>query len=102
MEHAGTWEFPGGKVEPGEDDRDALAREMLEELSLRVTVGSLVGEGTTGRVHLVAYACEAHGEPVAGEHDRLAWVPVTDLHRLAWAPADAPVIAALRAARGLP
>ncbi len=96
MEHAGTWEFPGGKVEPGEDDRVALARELMEELSLPVTVGALAGEGTTGRVHLVAYWCEAHGEPVATEHDRLLWVTLAEFDALRWAPADGPVIAALK------
>lgn len=98
MEHAGTWEFPGGKVEPGEDDREALAREIAEELGCRVTVGALAGEGTTGRIHLVGYWCEAVEEPVATEHDCLQWAEFDALGDYRWAPADGPIIAAIQSA----
>ncbi|MBM4365931.1 MAG: (deoxy)nucleoside triphosphate pyrophosphohydrolase [Deltaproteobacteria bacterium] len=98
MEHAGTWEFPGGKVEMGEDDREALAREIAEELGCRVTVGALAGEGITGRIHLVGYWCEAKEEPVATEHDRLEWAELHALGGFRWAPADGPIIAAIQSA----
>lgn len=97
MEHAGTWEFPGGKVELGESDEAALTRELHEELAWAVRVGSRVGEGTTGHVHLVGYLCESDGEPRLDEHDAGEWLSPVDLAPLAWAPADGPVIEGLTA-----
>jgi 8-oxo-dGTP diphosphatase len=95
MEHAGTWEFPGGKVEPGESDEDALARELWEELGWRAAVGNKVGEGSTGRIHLVGYWCTAQGEPTLTEHDAVAWLRAEDFAGRGWAPADGPILAAL-------
>ena len=97
MEHAGTWEFPGGKVEKGESDEAALVRELEEELAWPVRVGRWVGEGTTGHVHLVGYACAAEGDPRLAEHDAGGWLNREQLAGLAWAPADGPVIEGLGA-----
>lgn len=93
MAHPGAWEFPGGKVEIGEVDRVALARELHEELGLDVRVGPFVGAVmhayTSRTVHLVAYQCEVvGGEPVAHEHDELRWLAMDDLAALRWASAD--------------
>lgn len=101
MKHPGSWEFPGGKVEPGEGDAAALARELMEELAWPVRVGGLAGEGTTGRIHLVGYLCEADGEPRLSEHDAAAWLAADELDALEWAPADGPVVAGVRAALSL-
>jgi 8-oxo-dGTP diphosphatase len=100
----GLWEFPGGKVEPGEDPEEALLRELREELAVDVTVGELVTRAETrvGR-HLVDLACYwvrlLGAEPrTSTDHQALAWLAPEDLDGLDWSPADVPVVAAVRAA----
>lgn len=96
---AGMWEFPGGKVEAGETDEVALARELQEELGLAVRVGErigpdlLIGETAVLRVYL----CEApYGQPALRDHDAHRWLSADELDDVTWIPADAPVVAALR------
>jgi 8-oxo-dGTP diphosphatase len=94
---AGLWEFPGGKVEDGEDDRTALARELWEELQIRVEVGECVGENIhteeRGPFCLVAYHVTiTEGRPVLSDHDKIAWVKPGNLKDLDWAPADIPLL----------
>jgi len=99
---AGLWELPGGKVEPGESDEQALLRELQEELGITVVVGPRVGPeldlGGTAvmRVHLCALPPDA-GEPVAHEHDALRWLGPDELEDVPWIPADAPVLGLLAA-----
>jgi len=77
--HPGSWEFPGGKVEPGESPRECLAREMEEEVEIAVVVGE---ELATVRhtyhdlaIDLLAFRCEiVEGEPSDTGCDAHAWV----------------------------
>ncbi|WP_436526449.1 (deoxy)nucleoside triphosphate pyrophosphohydrolase [Actinoplanes sp. HUAS TT8] len=98
-EAAGKWEFPGGKVEPGETDQQALARECVEELGITVEVGPRVGPDVPlahGRAVLRVYAVEVlDGEPEALEHKALRWLAVDQLDSVPWLPADVPIVAEL-------
>ncbi|WP_290865143.1 (deoxy)nucleoside triphosphate pyrophosphohydrolase [Hamadaea sp.] len=101
-ETAGRWEFPGGKVEPGEGEVEALVRECEEELGVRVRVGERVGVDVpmaNGRSVLRVYtAVLLDGDrPQALEHAQLRWLAVDQLNEVPWLPADAPIVAALPA-----
>ncbi|GHE29427.1 DNA mismatch repair protein MutT [Streptosporangium violaceochromogenes] len=97
-ELAGGWEFPGGKVDPGEDDRTALIRECKEELGVLVETGEQVGgdwplaDGYVLRIWLAAIVA---GEPEAREHMGLRWLARDELYDVRWLPADLPVVRAV-------
>ena len=95
---AGGWEFPGGKVEPGEDDPVALARECREELGVDVAVGTRLAETSDDTIVLVLYAAGCTGEPTAGaDHDALRWLAGHELDEPAWLPVDRAVTGSVRA-----
>lgn len=101
-EFAGRWEFPGGKVEPGESDVEALIRECAEELEIDVTVGDRVGADVPlahGWAVLRVYAAEIvnGGVPKLVEHADMRWLAPDELDSVDWLPADAPIVAALPA-----
>jgi 8-oxo-dGTP diphosphatase len=92
---AGYWELPGGKVEPGEDERAALARECREELGVAVAVGDRVGPEvpiSDGMVLRTWSATILSGTPYAHEHAALRWLTAAEISELPWLPADAPLI----------
>ena len=98
-EAAGRWEFPGGKVEPGEDPGTALVREVHEELGCTVeVVGWLDGEVPIGERHLlrVALVRLVAGEPQPVEHDRVRWLAPGELDGVDWLDPDRPFLPGLR------
>jgi 8-oxo-dGTP diphosphatase len=99
-ELAGGWEFPGGKVEPGESEPSALMRECREELGVRVTVGELLGSAPLSRgfvLHVYLAALVA-GEPrPLQDHDELRWLAADELDSVDWLPAERPALAAVAA-----
>jgi 8-oxo-dGTP diphosphatase len=102
-ELAGGWELPGGKVEPGEDPRDALLREIREELGVEIELGALVEGPVAGAwplgeryVMQVWLARVTRGEPRPLEdHDQLRLLTRGELYDVSWLPADLRIIAAV-------
>ena len=103
---AGKWEFPGGKIEAGEEPREARARELAEELDLRVTIGEHLV--TTRHAYpelsleLSAFLVDLPDDLPAPElhlsdHDRVAWLDPLKMGGVELAAADLPIVAALLA-----
>jgi len=100
------WEYPGGKVEPGESLRDCLKRELHEELNVEVCVGEWIGTVvhpySFGVVELAAFfAFLRHGQPECLEHLELKWVEVDELSGHEFPPADQPINRALASQSGM-
>ncbi len=93
----GKWEFPGGKVEKGETDQEALAREIKEELGIEVEVSDFIDESCDENkdqiINLKVYKCkQVSGVINDSEHQSLKWMKKEDIESLDWAEADKPIV----------
>jgi 8-oxo-dGTP diphosphatase len=94
---AGTWEFPGGKLEAGEDPAACLAREIREEMNLDIAVGELLGitehQYDFARIRLIVFRARIiGGEMRLTDHDQAGWFTPAEMRTLDLAPADIPVV----------
>jgi mutator protein MutT len=91
------WEVPGGKVEPGESDQEALVREIKEELDIDIEVSDFVGMSCVfvGDKEIEMYVYRSvilSGTPIANEHKQIMWASEEDLLSVRWSAADIPLI----------
>lgn len=95
--YEGLWEFPGGKIEPGETKEKALIREVDEELGLNIQVldqlGDYVHHEPGVEIHLSVYVCEIRsGKFELREHEDFLWVNPQEIHLESLMPADRPFV----------
>ena len=97
-EVAGQWEFPGGKVEAGETDADALVREIREELGVEIAVGDALAQVPIDAMTVLrVFAAEwlTGDEEARFDHDEIRWFAPEELVAVAWIPADLQLVPAV-------
>ncbi len=96
-DYKGHWEFPGGKIEPGETSQQALKREIREELDTDIAVSDLIGtieyDYPTFHLSMDCFWCEViSGNLVLKEAEAARWLTKADLDSVQWLPADQTVL----------
>jgi 8-oxo-dGTP diphosphatase len=97
----GGWEFPGGKIEPGETAEECLIREIYEELKIRIHILGpfldYVHEYPGKSIRLISFKAQiTDGIPVPADHEELAWVAPDQLPGYTFLAADLPIVEAIR------
>ncbi len=92
-EFKGGWEFPGGKIEAGESPKEAIRREIMEELDTEIAVGELIDtieyDYPTFHLSMDCFWCEiVKGDLVLKEHEDAKWLTKEELAEVNWLPAD--------------
>ena len=93
----GLWEFPGGKIEDGETPEECMARELMEELEIKVEVGTLITSNKhrypNGIFELLAYRVQhICGNFVLNDHDEIRWITIDEISNFEFPPANTPII----------
>ena len=93
----GLWEFPGGKIEDGETPEECMARELMEELEIKVEVGTLITSNKhrypNGIYELLVYKVEhISGNFVLNDHDKIKWISIAEISKFDFPPANTPII----------
>ena len=106
MPHALKWEFPGGKLKPGEPARESILREIREELGIGIrilgTLTPVIHVYPTHRVRLHPFICEPdQGEIYLAEHQEYRWVEFGALEALDWLDADVEVLSLFLERQGI-
>lgn len=96
MKMAGKWEFPGGKLEPGETASQCIEREILEELAMNIQVEeewpSTIHQYTDFQIELIPLRCKSdQTRPILLEHHDFEWLDSESLFWVDWADADIPI-----------
>ncbi|WP_162426345.1 (deoxy)nucleoside triphosphate pyrophosphohydrolase [Pontibacter pudoricolor] len=91
------WEFPGGKVEVGESETDALVREILEELNLLIVphtrLTPVKHHYSLRAIELIPYTCSLQNRNILlAEHQAYSWATLNELPSYSWCPADIPIV----------